>query len=118
MTSRPSRSSPAVGDHGDGQHRGQAVGGERAEQPVLAEGEVVGQLLGDVRGPPGPVTQLDEPDLVTVQAEHAAHVRQVPVGEVGGERQRADVGMVGRVGQLQPHARPILLDGIPANLGS
>jgi hypothetical protein len=34
-------------------------------------------------------------------------VGQVPVGEVGGERERADVTVLGGLGELQPH--PVIL---------
>ena len=40
---------------------------------------------------------------MAVQAEHAVDVRQVPVVEVVGERQRPEVRVVRRIGELQPH---------------
>ena len=55
----------------------------------------------DVRLPSSP--ELDQPHDVAVQPEHAVDVGQVPLVEVDGERQRPDVGVVGGIGELQPH---------------
>ena len=87
----------------DDDDRRQAVLDEAAQQAVLPPGQVVGQLLDDVGRALGALAELDEPHDVAVQAEHAVHVRQVPVVEVGGERQRPEVRMVRRIGELQAH---------------
>ena len=94
----------ALGDDADDDDRRQAILDEPAQQAVLALGEVVGELLDDVRRAVAVVAELDEADDVAVQAEHAVHVRQVPVLEVDGERQRPELRMVGGIGELQPHA--------------
>ena len=87
MTSSPSRSPVRSVTTATTIDRRQAVLDQAAQQPVLAQGEVVGQLLDDVGRAVAVVAQLDEPHDVAVQPEHAVHVRQVPVVEVGGERQ-------------------------------
>ena len=103
MISRPSRPPERSVTTATTMHRRQAVLDEPAQQAVLALGEVVGQLLDDVRRAVAVVAELDEAHDVAVQAEHAVHVRQVPVVEVDGERQRPEVRVVGRIGELQPH---------------
>ena len=101
--SRPSRSPVRSVTTATTIGRRQAVVGELAQQPVLALGEAVGQLLDDVRRPVALRPELDEAHDVAVQPEHAVHVRQVPVVEVGGERQQPEVRVVRRIGELQPH---------------
>ena len=103
MISRPSRLAGTVGDDGHDDDRRQAVLDETAQQAVLTAGQAVGELLDDVRRALAALAELDEADHVAVQAEHAVHVREVPLGEVGGERQRPEVRMVRRIGELQAH---------------
>ncbi len=93
----------SLGDDGHDDHRRQAVLDETAQQAVLTAGQAIGELLDDVRRTLGAIAELDEADDMAVQAEHAVHVREVPLGEVGGERQRPEVRMVRRIGELQAH---------------
>ena len=95
-----------VGARGDDRHdecRRQPVVGQLAQQAVLAQRQVVGELLHDVGRPVPLRAELDEAHDVAVQAEHAVHVRQVPIVEVDRERQQPEVRMVRRIGELQPH---------------
>ena len=79
-----------VGDGGDDLRGRQTEVIEEVQQPVLALDEMVGQFLDDVAH----VAQFDQADDMAVQAEHAVHARQGPVGEPFGEGQTADAGMV------------------------
>ena len=81
----------------------QVVLGEATQQPVLAENEVVGQLLDDVGTAALRLAELDEADDVAVQAGHLVDARQRPLGEVGAERQQAEIGVLGGRGELKAH---------------
>ena len=63
-----------LGEHGDHLGGRQPLFGELPQQPVLAQRELVGQLLDDVRHGVG----LDEPHHVTMEAEDTVHLREGP----------------------------------------
>ena len=94
--SAPSGFSVSDGDHLGGR---QTLLVELSQQPVLAEGEVVGKLLDDVRHVHG----LDQAHDVTMKTEDAVHVREVPVGEALRERKARDRGVERGIGDLQSH---------------
>ena len=86
---QPIGASGLLGEDGDHLGGGQALLGELSEQPVLAERELVGQLLDDVRHGVG----LDEPHDVTMETEDTVHLGKVPVGQPLDERERCDLGV-------------------------
>ena len=91
------------GDGGDDVDGRQLVLVEAAQQPVLAEHEVIGKFLDDVGPAAVPLPQLDEADDVAVQPGHLVDARQRPLGEVGAEREQTEVGMLRGRGELQAH---------------
>ena len=72
----------------------QVVLGEATQEPVLAQDEMIGQLLDDVRPAALTFAELDETNDVAVQSGHLVNARQRPIGEVGAERQQAEVGVL------------------------
>ena len=82
---------------------GEAALGDRPQQPVLAVGEVVGQLLHDVAH----AGQLDQLDDVAVETDHAVHVGQRPVLEPLVERKLGDPGVLRGPGNLDAHGRSL-----------
>ena len=111
---QPVSAARAVGDDGDDRRRREPILGETAQEAVLAQGKAVGQLLDHVGSAVSVGAELHELDDMAVQPEHGVDVRQVPVLEIDAERQRPDVGMVSRVGELQPHARQSAVTGCAA----
>ena len=99
----------AVGDDADGVHHRHLVGRERAEQPVLALGQLDGQLLQRVELRPEPALVLDEADDVPVDPAHDLDQPLVrPLLERLVPGQVEEVRMPGARDQLQPrgHVSP------------
>ena len=65
-------------------------------KPVLALARAVGELLDHVAH----VVELDQSHDVAVEPEHAVHAVEVPVLEMFAERQRGQLRVRGRVGDL------------------
>ena len=89
----------SLGDDGDHLGGRETVFGDLPQESVLAIGEVVGQLLDDVRD----ALEFDQLHDVTVQAEHAVEVGHLPVLEPPVERQLGQGGVFGRPGHLDSH---------------
>ena len=93
----------ALGDDADGLDDRHLVGGERAEQPVLAPGELDRQLLERVQLRPERAVVLDEANDVAVDPAHDLDEALVlPLGERLVPGQVEEVRVAGARDQLQP----------------
>ena len=93
----------ALGHAGDDLGGGQARLGDRPQQPVLALGQLVGQLLDHVADG----VELDHLDDVAMKSQHTVHVGHRPVGERRLERQFCQRDVLGRSCYLDAHARTL-----------